>query len=447
MRVLRTVITPWAPYSVMFSHDGTRLAIGGGSWYGNGGILLINLLTDESELFPGERFPGTQGRRAGAPTVSGVCFSPDDRHLVASTWTSSQHMGPTIVFEVSGVHLTHRQTLHSRHRGNFRDPTPTGVLVAGKYLLTRNHRAEVADVVTVRTLPRTLGINRGPAPHHLTSARLITARGCAISGCGGLIPWQELEADSSWRDSGRAADGLIVVPLKGEVRDAEVVPAGDCRRVTAIGARASGGEFITGGLDGELDLWCWEGGWRQHRLRPATNRVARNEPGLDLTWATYTPNSIVGICSLADGDRWASVSAGGEVSLWEGATIIQSWEIPEPGSPRTLAAHPDRPWVAVGIKKGGFARPQSSVVLAEAMPLRFDPAWRTPTVQGIARALDQAQSSPQERLDPVALTVLADALEESGCADVSLLAHLRNHGRRLRVCWVIDQLLGKEHHP
>ena len=41
MRVVRTLRTPWAPYSVMFSRDGTRLAVGGGSWYGNGVILLL----------------------------------------------------------------------------------------------------------------------------------------------------------------------------------------------------------------------------------------------------------------------------------------------------------------------------------------------------------------------------------------------------------------------
>jgi hypothetical protein len=41
---------------------------------------------------------------------------------------------------------------------------------------------------------------------------------------------------------------------------------------------------------------------------------------------------------------------------------------------------------------------------------------------------------------------LADALEESGCADLGLLAHLRHHDRRLRGCCVLDQLLGKEAH-
>jgi hypothetical protein len=30
MQVLRTIATPWAPYAVMFSRDGTRLAVAGG---------------------------------------------------------------------------------------------------------------------------------------------------------------------------------------------------------------------------------------------------------------------------------------------------------------------------------------------------------------------------------------------------------------------------------
>jgi hypothetical protein len=42
------------------------------------------------------------------------------------------------------------------------------------------------------------------------------------------------------------------------------------------------------------------------------------------------------------------------------------------------------------------------------------------------------------------LPVLADALEEAGCADEHLLSHLRGGGPHARGCWALDLLLGRE---
>jgi hypothetical protein len=41
------------------------------------------------------------------------------------------------------------------------------------------------------------------------------------------------------------------------------------------------------------------------------------------------------------------------------------------------------------------------------------------------------------------LPVLADALEDDGCTDADLLAHLRFGTRHLRGCWALDLVLGK----
>jgi hypothetical protein len=41
------------------------------------------------------------------------------------------------------------------------------------------------------------------------------------------------------------------------------------------------------------------------------------------------------------------------------------------------------------------------------------------------------------------LAVLADALEEAGCADTGILGHLRGSGPHVRGCWVVDLCLGK----
>lgn len=42
------------------------------------------------------------------------------------------------------------------------------------------------------------------------------------------------------------------------------------------------------------------------------------------------------------------------------------------------------------------------------------------------------------------LPILADALEEAGCMDESILAHCRQSGEHVRGCWVVDLVLDKK---
>jgi hypothetical protein len=167
----------------MFSHDGTRLAVGGGSWYGDGGILLLSLSSGQTELFPCVDLPSPD-QHWSAPTVSGVCFSADDRHLAASAWSSGHSIGPTLLFEVSGVRLTHQATLEHPSQDHFRGPCPTGVLFTGSYTITRKYDADVPDVIAVWKTPGRLNVSTDSAPHHLTSSRLVVVRGSVITGPG-----------------------------------------------------------------------------------------------------------------------------------------------------------------------------------------------------------------------------------------------------------------------
>jgi hypothetical protein len=71
-------------------------------------------------------------------------------------------------------------------------------------------------------------------------------------------------------------------------------------------------------------------------------------------------------------------------------------------------------------------------------------AWLTPAVTGLAATAYQERALPSGHLDPQRLAVLADALEEGGCADAELLGHLRSAGPHVRGCWALDLVLGKE---
>jgi hypothetical protein len=82
-----------------------------------------------------------------------------------------------------------------------------------------------------------------------------------------------------------------------------------------------------------------------------------------------------------------------------------------------------------------FGNPFHSVVI--------DPRWIIPTVLSIAQAAYVERLLPTGHLDADRLAVLADALEEAGCSDPAMLAHLRGPGPHLRGCWPLDLLLRK----
>jgi hypothetical protein len=77
-------------------------------------------------------------------------------------------------------------------------------------------------------------------------------------------------------------------------------------------------------------------------------------------------------------------------------------------------------------------------------PAAFDAAWRTPGVVSAAQAAYENRSLPAGTLEPARLALLADALEEAGCANADLLGHLRGDGPHVRGCWAVDLCLGKE---
>ena len=69
-------------------------------------------------------------------------------------------------------------------------------------------------------------------------------------------------------------------------------------------------------------------------------------------------------------------------------------------------------------------------------PVTADPRWRTIAAVALASAMYESR-------DFSAMPVLADALEEAGCAAAGILGHCREQGTHARGCWVVDLVLGK----
>lgn len=68
-------------------------------------------------------------------------------------------------------------------------------------------------------------------------------------------------------------------------------------------------------------------------------------------------------------------------------------------------------------------------------PVAFDPVWRTSDVLRLARGVYDERAFDR-------LPILADAIEEAGCANGDLLEHCRGPGPHVRGCWAVDLVLG-----
>jgi hypothetical protein len=79
-----------------------------------------------------------------------------------------------------------------------------------------------------------------------------------------------------------------------------------------------------------------------------------------------------------------------------------------------------------------------------APPPSLDPACLTVTVAALARAARAERVLPAGTLERDRLAVLADALEEAGCADRAILDHLRGPGPHVPGCWALGAVLGRK---
>jgi hypothetical protein len=69
--------------------------------------------------------------------------------------------------------------------------------------------------------------------------------------------------------------------------------------------------------------------------------------------------------------------------------------------------------------------------------------WDQATIPKLAQAAYDRRALPSGTLDAAHLGILADALEEAGCTDDTILSHCRAGGEHVRGCWLIDLLRGR----
>ena len=372
IRLVRTIGTPWAPYAVTFSRDGTRAVFGGGSWYGHGGIVVVELDNDRRTALDWHKVPWVvaggihplRSMPSGVPSVSGLCFSDDDRFLAASMWASSQSYAPGMLFQVDRSELDPVKVFDyqgldpfiqpNEHERICRRGTPTGILLHESYVIVRQHGGEPGGrhVIVLNPLLTDSQVRAELTTQQLTHSRMVIVRGSVITEAGGNRALKRLQRDGSYARV-PATEGLAIRRLDEPTAPPDSLSVHECHRVTAIAALPGNRGFVTGGSDGQIDEWMWNGVWQQRRVRAAAqSRDPRS--GAD---------AIVGLVTVTGTNQLVAVSSAGDLLVQRTDGAWECDRLPARGSPRSLAAHPHLPWIAVGLKQGGFDEPEAVVLI------------------------------------------------------------------------------------
>jgi hypothetical protein len=70
-------------------------------------------------------------------------------------------------------------------------------------------------------------------------------------------------------------------------------------------------------------------------------------------------------------------------------------------------------------------------------------AWNVGAVRRLTEAAYEERELSSGHLSPARRALVADALEDAGCADAEILGHLRSARPHVRGCWPLDLLTGR----
>ena len=176
---------------------------------------------------------------------------------------------------------------------------------------------------------------------------------------------------------------------------------------------------------------------------------------------------------LATDEEWAAAARAAEAAAEVARKDADNMASPESVSAWAIYAAAAAAWAVHGAFRdadpalgivwaanlaehggGGYCHPAAQAALLRdlfgPLPFRLLPpvapawlGWNAGTVGRLAEGVYDDRRLPEGTLDPTSLAVLADALEDAGCDQADLLAHLRGSGPHVRGCWAVDLILGK----
>ncbi len=332
-RLIQTIETAQTPYTVTFSPNAQLLAYGDGFFYGGGRVVCLkpgagvvaelvweDVLPDELKFV----------------TTSGLCFDGSNDFIAVAAWRDGHGYYPALICRIADGRivpfLSGLDSAETVRRLNARaGGYATGAVFCDGKLVVRRRAEEPELAVSAHALPSEVVTER--IPYHLSSLRLTPLGGGFLTGFGDELLVADAKVD------GTARVRVLECPQEG--------------RVEAIARNTAGDMVVTGGHDGSVCVWeasgdseglpdlrvvstLWTGSEDTERSKPSNTYV-------------YDSVSITAACFLGKDNSFATTDASGRVRVWGDDGLVMEWSVPT-GSPRSMAASPDSPLLAVACK-------------------------------------------------------------------------------------------------
>lgn len=336
--------TPHACYGAAWSPGGERLAVSGGFLYGQGFLRVLDAAGHLRGGFAGDELARTL-------ILSALCWDDAGSVLLAAACSYKWHAHPPILFEVDGDAGLRVRPLADEPDDDdddaddpwAMDDHATGCWLHCGRIVLRGPSTWLRGGLLARAVPAAQGLHADERRSALHNARLAVIDGVVYSAKN--------------RANVHLADGTGTRPLVNphglahlELDDPDaspgLTPRADESTLQAL-ARDPAGEHLFGGLrDRTLVRWRVRGRGvveREHTWQHP--RGASSGEGLVV-------RGVTALCCLPDGRTLVSADHAGALHFWRGDERVATAQIPGPYSPRSLAAHPRAPWLAVGCKSG-----------------------------------------------------------------------------------------------
>lgn len=236
----------------------------------------------------------------------------------------------------------------------------------------------------------------------------------------------------AWLGFGRGR-GEAAVPEVASIRKRRLYACACCRRIERLFCDERSLAALDAAerwADERLDHWEW-----QEAVMAARQAAVKVEasPGLGKDPTGLLLRGPLPGTAAMRAAAWAAHAALGPVPNEEAV------ELAVQAARETVIERAQAGWATAALGAEARVALLREIFGNPFRPPAIDPAWRSWN-DGTVRRLAEAIYEQRRFAD---LPILADALEEAGCADAALLDHLRGPGPHVLGCWALDLLLAK----